>query len=290
MTTHIEPRSPSTTIGDGQAPRCCEGSEDRHDDVKRLLVRLTVWFAALFVGVAPAYAHGTAGHGGTPVTFAVVLGLPIVAGLVGGVVMVRGRNETHRTAGTHPSGVGLGLLLVGLGITFSGTAISRSLSLGIGGGIVGLVSVRWAVNSRTSDRRGHRSHANLSLGAVSTHRLLEGVVLGGLYSSGAAVGLLGAVVIAGHTAFETIAVGGLYAPHRLRIAGAVVLVQAGYTVGAIVGIAVSGTVPLPVHTIALALVGGILLGIGLNEARHTTRTYSSSSLGGAWITELQRRE
>ncbi|WP_458188694.1 hypothetical protein [Haladaptatus sp. NG-WS-4] len=258
--------------------------------MKRLLVRLTVWFVALVVGVTPAHAHGTAGHGGAPVTFAVVLGLPIVAGLVGGVVIVRGRNETHRTEGTHPSGVSLGLLLVILGITFSGTAISRSLSLGIGSGIVGLLSVRLAVNSRTSDRRDHRSHANLSLGAVSTHRLLEGIVLGGLYSSGAAVGLLGAVVIAGHTAFETIAVGGLYAPHRLRIAGAVVLVQAGFTVGAIVGVAVSGTVPPSVHTIALALVGGILLGIGLNEARHITRTYSSSSLGGARITEQRKIE
>lgn len=290
MITRREPRSPTTTAGDGRALRCRERWGNRHHDAKRLLVRLAVGFAALVVGVVPVHAHGTAGHGGVPVASAVVLGLPIVAGFVGGAVVVRGRNGTHRSEGTHPSRSGPGFLLVVLGITFSGTAISRSLSLGIGGGIVGLLSVWWAVTSRTSDRRDRRSHANLSLGAVSTHRLLEGIVLGGLYSTGTAVGLLGAVVIAGHTAFETIAVGGLYVPHRLRIAGAVVLVQAAYAVGAIVGIAVSGTVPPPVQTIAPALAGGILIGIGLDEARHTPRPYSSDSLGGARITELRKME
>ncbi|MFD1645987.1 DUF4395 family protein [Haloarchaeobius litoreus] len=268
VTNRKEPQPLSTPAGDGRPLRFAKSQKILLSGTQRLLIRLTVWFAALVVGVTPVGAHGADGHGGAPVAFAVVLGLPIIAGLVGGAVIVRCRNEDHRAGRGHPTSIGL--LLIVLGITFAGTALSRSLSLGIGGGIVGSLSVLWAAHSRASKRHGHLSHANLSLGAVFLHRLFEGIVLGTLYSVGAAVGLLGAVVIAGHTALETVAVGGLFTPHRLRVVGAVVLLQVGYAVGAMVGIVVAGTVPSSVHTIALALAGGILLVTGINESRRAS--------------------
>lgn len=264
ITNRVEQQSLSTPAGDGRPLQYAKPRKALLSGTQRLLIRLPIWLAALVVGVASIRAHGADGHGSAPVAFAIVLGLPIVAGLVGGAVIVRSRNEGHRTGRSHPTGVGL--LLVVLGITFTGTALSRSLSLGIGGGIVGSLSVLWTAHSRAFKRQGaHLSHANLSLGVVSLHRLFEGIVLGTLYSVGAAVGLLGAVVIAGHTALETVAVGSLFTPHRLRVVGAVVLLQIGYAVGAIVGIVVAVTVPPSVHTIALAFAGGILLVTGITS-------------------------
>lgn len=92
--------------------------------------------------------------------------------------------------------------------------------------------------------------------------MLEGIVLGALYSTGSVVGLVGATILAGHTALETAAVGGLYASHRLRASSAIVLVQLGYASGIAAGAVIIGTIPTSVRIVAIALVGGILLGTG----------------------------
>jgi hypothetical protein len=99
--------------------------------------------------------------------------------------------------------------------------------------------------------------------------VLEGIVLGALYSTGAVVGLIGAITIAGHTALETTAVGGLFASHRVQASSAIVLVQVGYASGAAAGVAIADTTPTPVRIVALALAGGILLGAGGTELKRS---------------------
>lgn len=142
----------------------------------------------------------------------------------------------------------------------------ENLSLGITGGVVGLISARWAAGHDGRVNQGF--HTELTIGAVLMHRLLEGVALGALYSSSAAVGLLGAVVVAVHTAVETAAVGGLSSQYQHHAAGPVGVVQLGYGVGVLTGIGVARTVPPSVLIGSVALAGGILLGIGMNETWH----------------------
>lgn len=215
-----------------------------------------------------ASAHGGVSDGSTPVSFLVVLGLPTVAGLIGGTVAVRHRRATH--SGSHlPSGIGLGLLLVVLGVTFTTTALTKQLSASIIGGAVGVVSAALTTQRGTSSGRGCPGHTHLAFGAVCVHRVLEGIVLGVLYSTGAVVGLVGATVLAGHTALETAAVGGLYAPNRVRAGSAVVLVQMGYLAGATTGVALSGSIPALVRIGLLALGGGVLLVTGVTETRRS---------------------
>lgn len=235
-------------------------------DGKRLVVRLGVVMAGVVGLSGPASAHGPHGYGGEPVTFAVVLGLPIVAGLGGGAFAVRQcRAGRSKPAGSRASVV-VGSLLVVLGVSFVATAMTENLSLGITGGAVGVLLALWAAGHDGRVNRGF--HAELTIGAVSMHRLLEGVALGALYSSSTAVGLLGAVVIAGHAAVETAAVGGLSSQYQHHAVGAVGVVQVGYGVGVLTGIGVATTVPPSVLIGSVALAGGILFGIGVNETRH----------------------
>lgn len=213
--------------------------------------------------------------------------MPVVAGLLGGVLAVRyrhppgpdspGRNPTGRdptATGRNRGRVGVGLLLVALGGAGAVSALTSDPLVGVvGGGLEALTALRAAgrTGSRLSKRshhgRGH--HADLALGGVCAHRLVEGAAVGALYAAGAAVGVVAAVAVAAHGALETAAVGGLYAPRPLRALGATVLVQAGYTVGAVAGVGVVGSVPVSIQVAALGLVGGVLVVVGAGQVRRS---------------------
>jgi zinc transporter ZupT len=110
--------------------------------------------------------------------------------------------------------------------------------------------------------------ADAALGAVTLHRGLEGVVLATVYAADAALGLAGALVVAGHAAAETAAVGSLYVPagRRYALAG-VLVVQTGFVAGVAAGWGVVAGVPSTAEAGLLALVGGVLLAAGTREAR-----------------------
>lgn len=245
----------------------------------RLLLRLGVVTAGLVGSRGTASAHGPQGHGGEPVAFAVVVGLPIVAGLAGGAFAIRGWQAEHAGPTGHRAGIVLGVLLAVLGVTFAVSAATTSRGLGIAGGAVGALVGLWALRGVGAGTPG--CHADLALGAVSAHRLLEGVAVGALYSTGAAVGMLGAVLLAGHTVLETAAVGGTYAagPLRSRAVGAVLLVQAGYAVGAFAGLGVADALPVSTRTVVLAVAGGALLIVGAGETERSITTVRRASSG-----------
>lgn len=270
MEVSERPKARSVSDGDRRTQRNPEHRGGRLQESNRLLVRLGAGTAGLIGIPGTAGAHGGSTLGGTPVTFAAVVGLPIIAGLGGGAVAVRRWRADHTSPANHRVDITLGLLLVVLGMTFAITAVTERLWLGLTGSAVGTLSAVWAARRDGTVIQG--CHAKLTFGAVLTHRWLEGVVLGTLYSSGAAVGLLGAVIVTGHTAVETTAVGGLYGQYRLPAVWAVVFIQVGYAIGAIVGLGVAETVPPSIRIGLLALAGGVLLGIGMNESRCSANT------------------
>lgn len=232
---------------------------------RRRLTRIGGWTAGVVGLSGTATAHGPQSHGGEPVAFAVVVGLPIVAGLGGGVLAIRGLRMVRMAPSGRRLGVVLGVTFAVLGATFAVSAVTTSRQIGLVGGTVGAVGALWVSRSDEPQNRG--CHADLTLGAVSVHRLLEGLALGALYSAGAAVGLISAVLLAGHTAFETAAVGGLHtaSARRSRAVGAVLLVQASYAVGAFVGLGVADALPASARVAAIAIAGGALLIVGASE-------------------------
>lgn len=241
--------------GDGRTPR-------------RWLVRLGVWGGGVWTLSATASAHGTLHSSGAPVASAVVVGLPVVAGLLGGAVGIWHGRRTHRVEGRR-SRFALGVLLLVLATAFAGTALARSPPVAVTGGTAGLVAAALVARRETASGRASPGHAHLTLGAIGGHRALEGVALGALASSGALVGLVGATAVAGHTALETVAVGGVYAARRSRAVVAVVLVQVSYVAGAAAGVVVAGAVPGLVRVGALSLAAGVLLALGVIETRRS---------------------
>lgn len=236
--------------------------------------RLVVWLIAIPVGVGrfsiPASAHGDAGAGGTPVTFAVVVSLPVVVGLIAGVAAIAVRRQTHdRDQTGQCSTVVLGLFFVFLGGTFAIEAATQSLWLALASGAVGGGGALWlSIHSRVP-LWGNGCHARLSCAAVSLHRGLEGLAIGALYSAGAVLGLLGAIAVAAHTILETGAVGGQYSSYRLEAIAAIGVVQLVYAGGAIAGVGLTTTIPVPVQSGLLALAGGILIAIGTTETKNS---------------------
>lgn len=262
------------------------------------------WLALLVVIASPASAHGSVAHGSDGLALPLVLALPVLAGLVGGVValVARGwppggrgwsagvlarfpgpRGWTSRFQWARGIAVAVGLLLVALGGTFAVAALAGDPRLGAAGLVVGALATRWVGHrgGRVGPGRHRGHHAGLALGGVCAHRVVEGAALGALYAVGAAVGGVGVAVVAGHTALETAAVGALAGPRRLRALGAVGLVQVGYVVGAVGGFVAGGSVPAPVEALALGLVGGVFLLAGVAEARHARSADPGGCISGA---------
>ncbi|WP_338742058.1 hypothetical protein [Haloplanus salilacus] len=209
----------------------------------------------------PAAAHGTA----TTVrglAFPAVVVASIGASLLGGGVVLA---LTDPAAGTDRVDRVLPPLLLGLG----GLSITLALDgapLGVAAGVLAGVGVVAVVRGRAVTDCD--TCADAALGAVTLHRGLEGVVLATLYAADAALGVAGAAVLAVHAMAETAAVGSLYAATRRHAVGAVCLLQVGFVGGVAAGWRVVDAVPPVAETGALALVGAVLLAVGVQEGYH----------------------
>ena len=233
----------------------------------RHLRRFGIGVATLVSVSGTARSHGSIGHGGEPVAFALVVGLPVLAGLVSGTVVVTNRWGRWAHRADHRAGVVFGILLVALGVMLAMPAVTESRQLGMAIGLIGVLMALWTGSHVGT--LGRVEPAEMTLGAISVHRFVEGVALGALYNNGIVLGLVATVVIACHTAIESAAVGGLYNNIRYQAIGAVVLIQIGYVVGALVGVGGAILVPTAVQIGSTAMAGGILLGIGLHETHHS---------------------
>ncbi|AXG06770.1 hypothetical protein DU500_10200 [Haloplanus rubicundus] len=203
----------------------------------------------------PAAAHGTAATA-AGLAFPAVVAASVGASLFGGGVVLAAVDRLPRSRGAVPP---LFLFLGGLSVALAldGAPVGAGLGVAAGVGVVALA-------------RGHAltdcgACADATLGAVTLHRGLEGVVLATVYAADAALGLLGAVVLAVHAAAETAAVGSLYAGARRRALAAVCLLQAGFVGGVAVGWVAVDAVSPAAEAGLLALVGGVLLAVGVRE-------------------------
>jgi len=219
--------------------------------------------AAAFGVVAlstPASAHGVSAAA-TGLSFSlVVAGVVLVSLFGGGLVLVAYGRLPGSTGGS-----ALPVLVSVLGAGALALAATRSATATLVGLAIGVGVVYFARDGAITDCG---TCADAALGAVTLHRGLEGVVLATVYAADAALGLVAALVVAGHAAAETAAVGSLYATAGRGYAlAAVLVVQAGFVVGVAAGwSAVAGVSPTAEAGL-LALVGGVLLAVGTREAR-----------------------
>jgi hypothetical protein len=189
----------------------------------------------------PAAAHGTATTAGG-LAFPTIVVASVGASLFGGRVVP--------------------FLLLALGGLSMGLALDGA-PFGVAAGTLAGVGVVATARGRAVTDCG--ACADAALGTVTLHRGLEGVALATLYAADATLGLVGAAVLTTHAAAETAAVGSLYATTRRYALGAVCLLQAGFVVGVATGWRLIDAVPPVAETGVLALVGSILLAVGVRE-------------------------
>ena len=203
----------------------------------------------------PAVAHGTAGRA-VGLAFPVVVAASVGASLLGGGLVCSAVDRFPRFRGAVPL---LFLALGGLAVALAldGTPVVAGFGLAAG---VGVVYV-----ARDAAVTDCGACADAALGAVTLHRGLEGAVLATVYATDAALGLVGAAVLAADADVETAAVGSLYAAVRFRALVAVCLLQVGFVGGVAVGWGVVDAVSPAAEAGLLALVGGVLLAVGARE-------------------------
>jgi len=207
---------------------------------------------------APVTAHGTTGTA-VGLAFPAVVAVSVAASLLGGGLVLAAVDRLPRSRGAVPV---LLLALGGLSVALAIDGAPAGAALGVGAGVGAVVLAR-----------GHAvtdcgACADAALGAVTLHRGFEGVVLATVYAADAALGLLGAAVLAVHAAAETAAVGSLYASTRRHAVAAVCLLQVGFVGGVAAGVGVVDAVPPNVEAGLLALVGGALLAVGTRDGYH----------------------
>jgi len=219
---------------------------------------------ALWAASGPASAHGVGGSGGA-VGFPLVVGLALVVGGGAGLAaVVRGCPATDTERGRFAGLAGPALVVLGGAAAL--TAASRGPVVAGGCVLAGAVLGWLLVRRGDGGHRGRGSCANTALGAVTVHRAVEGVSLAALYATGSALGLAGAVVLAGHGTAETATVGGVFGVSS-RVSGvlAVGVVQAAFLGGAVAGVVASGTFPPGLGDATVAAVGGVLLVVGTHH-------------------------
>jgi len=212
----------------------------------------------------PTAAHGTGGRA-VGLAFPAVVAASVAASLLGGGLVLAAVDRLPRSRG------GLPVLLLALGGLSVLLAASETLTGAVPGVVAGVGVVYLARDHALTDCG---ACADAALGAVVLHRGFEGVVLATVYAADAALGLLGAAVLAVHAAAETAAVGSLYATTRRYAVGAVILLQVGFVLGVVAGWGAVDAVPVGAEAGVLALVGGVLLAVGAREAyaRHVAPT------------------
>jgi hypothetical protein len=147
------------------------------------------WGFGLVALVGPARAHPRGQYflGGWEVGFPAVVDCSVAVCLMAGIVTVR----RHRRIGEFVSGDVsrlLGGLFVVLGLS---CLLPAALGEPVVVSVAGVVTVVGLHSLESRSEYGTDHHASMSLGAIASHRAIEGSLLAALHLSNVALGVLG---------------------------------------------------------------------------------------------------
>ncbi|MDS0478512.1 hypothetical protein [Natrinema sp. 1APR25-10V2] len=229
------------------------------------LVGLSLWSVSVSAHGTGAHA-GSQGSAGPVIPFAVAIGLSALLGLtfgLGAVSRYRSDSTVGSARGATRTEVTALLIVLGLAALFA--ALSRDVLPTIGGGTLGAAL---ALAARTRGVSPHAGCADAALGAILTHRVVEGALIAGIYATSVSFGLMALALLTVHAVAESVAVGGLYGPvGRNWGVASVVAVQSAFVVGAVGGGLLLGFLTPTIVTVLLASVGGVLFLAGTTEIR-----------------------
>ncbi len=197
--------------------------------------------------------------------FPVVVFGSATIGACGGFAVIFYHSYVNRIK-THVAG-SVGILLIGISLLvllpmMTSQPILSGLSVVVGGSIAMLLPVH-------DDTHVTPTEATSTAVALTLHQLMEGVVLAAAYVAGGVVGLIAALFLTAHTVVETAAVGTAYvvAGQYKRGGIAVVFMQTVYVIAAVIAFRSALAVPPAAEHITTAIVGSVLLIVGIHSCR-----------------------
>lgn len=243
-----------------------EYSPDYGASIRGLMSTLVV-VTGFWFGSIPVAAHVPDSTGEPGFDLALVLTVVTAVGTSAGLLAASSRARLSDHIVSHLLDRAIGTILVGLGLLAGVSTVLQQPAIGVGGILVGAAAgIAVAVLGSCG------VCADVTVGAIATHRVIEGVALAAISTVGSSVGLFGVLVISGHTVVECIAIGGRSGLSSTKAVGAVLFVEAVFVFGVLlgtVGIVTLTAVPQPWLA---AIVGGLLVTLGVAEIRPLPRS------------------
>jgi zinc transporter ZupT len=215
--------------------------------------------AAAIAYTTPAAAHG-GGGAETGVPFWLLLVSSAGGGLAGGILLAR-TGWRFLSGWVHDIEWGVHLLVSLIGLTIvvpplTPLSVSGAVGTLIGGSLAGAAVV-------VTNRQKANGLLAVATGGVGVHRAAEGFALAAAYLSGTAIGVVSALALTAHAAFEisVICAGEIEtSPRRalLRGAGVQSLLLVSGTLGML-----TGGLPDVTRSAVLSVVGGALIVTGI---------------------------
>lgn len=228
-----------------------------------------VFTAVPVVSLIPSVlqAHVPSGHAHSQlgVSFPLVLVISSVMGALGASAILFAWPREFSLRWGHRMNTLMGLVLIVLAAWFVYPTVLSSPFVTAGGVFLGAIVGSILPRSHSHDPVGHLP--DVTFGSVLVHRMIEGVSLAAAALSGTVIGWIAVVIITVHSIAETGVVSVFYATigRRRRALLAVLLVQTGYALAAIVSLQVALDIMEAWKIGLMGVLAGVLFLVGGRE-------------------------
>lgn len=242
--------------------------------------RLLGLTALVWLAVVPVQAHEFESSAGTVVPIAAVLFLSVGVATVGGLWALVGSTRLTTLAPTTRRRLStvFGVVLIGLGISVLLPIVVTNPMVALVGVVAGGVMGWWLPHGPHATGEGVVRRATAVSGALTIHRVVEGIALAAVYAASEALGVVAVLLFTLHTTVETAAVGVEYGSsgRRSRGVAAILLMQAAFVLSVVGALFAAGALPAVVHGLVLTGIAGLLIVVGGHDVRgHLVRSYTA---------------
>lgn len=209
--------------------------------------------------VMPVAAHG-AGRTGTS-GINVIIGVVFVSfiSVLVGIAAIFTKYR-YKISYSWVSNLLVGVLLIGIGATTARWIIVDQVFIGFVGIILGT-----GIGVVTISKRNCIICAEATVGAITVHRLVEGLVIVGLSTSETTISVIGILILAWHTAAESVAIGLSPSLEKRQAINSIIMINVVFVIATITGASGLVTASIIPTDWIVAITAGLLISLGFSE-------------------------
>lgn len=214
---------------------------------------------SILISVMPVAAHG-AGRTGTS-GINVIIGVVFVSfiSVLVGIATIFTKYR-YKMPYNWVSNSLVGVLLITIGATAARSIVVDQVIVGFVGIIIGT-----GIGVVTTSKRNCSLCAEATVGAITVHRIAEGLVIVGLSTSGATISVLGILILSWHTAAESVAIGLSPSLEKRQAIKSIIIINVVFVVATITGASGLVTASIIPTDWIVAITAGLLVSLGFSE-------------------------